>query len=203
MGGVTGTKDVTFRIANSNSINTPTNQINMTGNKDFKVTIPAMAYNGKTQRAKVKVTYNGKTLVEGADKDYTVTYHDRKAVGSYMQYITGVGAYKGTIAKTLRIIPQSAKITSYKVGNKSIKLKWKKLSKSTVSFYKIYYKKTSSKKYSSVKVSYKSSSKTLKKLARGKKYNIYIKVFKNVNTSVGYNQLESSKSKTVKSKKVK
>ena len=71
--------------------------------------IEALTYNSEAQTPAPVVTFNGMTLVEGDDKDYTVAYSDNTDAGTATVTITGHGNYSGTATKTFVI--EAAELT--------------------------------------------------------------------------------------------
>ena len=61
----------------------------------------------------VKVTYNGKTLIN--NKDYKLTLKKSKAIGIYKATIKGLGDYSGTVKVNYTIHPSKVKVKSIKV----------------------------------------------------------------------------------------
>lgn len=55
-----------------------------------------VTYDGNPKEPKLTVTYGGKTLKQGADKDYTVVYNNNIEAGKATAVITGKGNYTGT-----------------------------------------------------------------------------------------------------------
>lgn len=94
-------------------------------------------YTGKTITPKVKLTCQGKTLVQGTD--YTVVYKNNKNTGLAEATVTGTGAYTGTRTITFKIVPKKAMLKSVKAaGKQAVQVKLKK-SAGKVSGYQITY----------------------------------------------------------------
>ena len=126
--------------------------------------------------------------------------------------ITGTGTVKLTIkaaattnykaaSKTVTLTVTPKKVTSVKVkaGTKSMKVSWKKDTKATG--YQITYaqnkKFTKSKKNVTVK-SYKTTSKTIKKLKKGKTYYVKVRAYKTVSGKKLYGSYSAVKSVKIK-----
>lgn len=73
-------------------------------------------------------------------------------------------------AGTTKAKPATASIKKIKVAKKSLKVSWKKVRKASA--YKLYYKQASSAKWKSVQT--RKTSKTIRKLKRGKSYQLYV-----------------------------
>ncbi len=65
--------------------------------------IPDQSYTGNEIAPVLTIKYNNVTLMEGADKDYTVTYSNNTNAGEATATITFLGNYSGTITKTFKI----------------------------------------------------------------------------------------------------
>lgn len=139
------------------------------------------AYKGKAWEPKVTVKLDGKTLKKGTD--YRVSYENNIKAGEATLKIKGVRKYKGTITKTFKIVPAKvAKLKARALKAKTIRVSWKK--DKQADGYQIQYagnaKFTKGKK--SVPVAKRSAaSKKIAKLARGKRYFVRIRAYKNIN----------------------
>lgn len=93
-------------------------------------------YTGYTIDPAVKVTLNGKKLVEGID--YSVWYSNNIKCGTATIEIRGIRKYDGSITKTFKIVPTRVTIVKkdIKKSAKSIKLVWKQ--KKNASKYYVY-----------------------------------------------------------------
>ena len=157
------------------------------------------AYTGKAIKPAPVVKLGGKTLKKGVD--YTVSYKNNTKVGKATVTIKGKGNYTGTVTKTFKINPKAtsvSKLTSPKT--KQLKAKYKKVS--GVTGYQVTYS-TSSKftksktKTVTVKGAAKTS-KTIKKLTKGKKYYVKVRSYKTVGGTKYYSAYSKVKSIKVK-----
>ena len=137
------------------------------------------SYKGKKIKTRVKITYNGTTLVE--KKDYSLSYKNNKNIGKAIVIIKGEGNYYGKVKKTFKIVPKSTTIKSAKIKNQKITLKWKKVK--SAQGYKIYT--GNGKVYKTIKNN-KTTSYTTKKLSTGKTYTFYIKAYAKVKNKKYY-----------------
>jgi hypothetical protein len=167
--------------------------------KSFQITVPDATFTGVAKASTVTVTYNGKTLVKG--KDYTVTYKNNKAIGKATAIIQGIGKYSGTKTVTFKIVPKKTSITKVTVGAKQFKVTWKAVpAAQKITKYQVRYKVKGAKGWSSSKtVSAKVKSLTVKKLTKGKTYQIQVRSYKTVKGARYY----SAWSKTKTSGKIK
>ena len=161
--------------------------------------ITAKTYTGKALKPAPVVKVNGKKLKSGTD--YTVTYKNNTKVGKATVTIKGKGNYTGTVTKTFKINLKAtsvSKLTSPKT--KQLKAKYKKVS--GVTGYQVTYS-TSSKftksktKTVTVKGAAKTS-KTIKKLTKGKKYYVKVRSYKTVGKIKYYSAYSKVKSIKVK-----
>ncbi|MBQ9060460.1 MAG: hypothetical protein IJ128_04905 [Firmicutes bacterium] len=163
----------------------------------------AFTYTGKVIKPQIR-TIGESTLK--ADTDYTATWPDAKAVGSYAVTITGTGHYTGTSQATYQINPKGTTLKKAKAAKKAATIKWKKqaakMTKSRISGYQIQLatnsKFTKNKKTVKVK-GCKKVSKKVTKLKGGKKYYVKIRTYMTTGGKTYYSPW--SKAKTVKIKK--
>lgn len=90
--------------------------------------ISAKTYNGKKQKPDVTVTLDGKVLEEG--EDFSVSYKNNTSAGKATVKVSGIGNYKGSVAKTFTINRAGQKIT-VKGTSKTYKVKTLKAKKAT------------------------------------------------------------------------
>lgn len=126
-----------------------------------------------------------------------------KAIGEYTIKVTMRGNYSGSLSATFTVKPQSTNISKLtKPATKQIKVKWNKAASCTG--YQIQY--STSSKFSNSKIvtvgSSKTTSKTIKKLSKNKKYYVRIRTYKNVKISGKTKKIYSSWSsaKSIKTK---
>lgn len=185
---------------NNNSSDTNSDQtpkVNPTVQK-VVLTQTSYIYDGKVKNPAVKIfDSNGKQL---SSKDYTISKASgRKNVGKYKYTITFKNGYAGKKILYFTINPKPTKLTSLKKGSKKMKLKWKKVS-SQASGYQIRYSTKSSMsgaKTVTVK-KYKTSSKTISRLKKKKKYYVQIRTYKTVGKEKYYSDWSARKSVVTK-----
>jgi len=73
--------------------------------------IQDQSYTGNKIEPTLTIKYNNVTLMEGADKDYTVTYSNNTNAGEATATITFLGNYSGTITKTFKITEAEETVT--------------------------------------------------------------------------------------------
>lgn len=124
-GETTLTKDTDYTVVYSNNTNvgTASAEVTFTGNysggpftKTFTIdpkNISAAVLGGLNttynpgSRPVPTVTLDGKTLVEGNDKDYTLSYDETTTPGSLIITVTGRGNYTGTLEETRPVLATS------------------------------------------------------------------------------------------------
>lgn len=185
---------------NNNSLDTNSDQTPKVNPSVQKVVLTQTSYiyDGKVKNPAVKIfDSNGKQL---SFKDYTISKASgRKNVGKYKYTITFKNGYTGKKTLYFTINPKSTKLTSLKKGSKKMKLKWKKVS-SQASGYQIRYSTKSSMsgaKTVTVK-KYKTSSKTISRLKKKKKYYVQIRTYKTVGKEKYYSNWSARKSVVTK-----
>ncbi len=178
-----------------------------TASKQFKITPVSLAkaavsglsnktYTGKALTQTPVVKLGSKTLKSGTD--YTVSYKNNKNVGTATVTITGKGNYNGTVKATFKICPKKTavkKLTSPKT--KQLKVTYGKVA--GVTGYQITYS-TSSKftKKTTKSVNAAGTSKTIKKLTKGKTYYVKVRTYKTVSGTKYYSGYTAVKKIKVK-----
>ena len=162
-----------------------------------KLTKTSYTYSGKAITPKETVIAGTETLTKGTD--YEVGYSTtRKTVGTHNVKATLKGNYKGTKTVSFKILPKKAAVSKATPGKKKVTVKLKtKVSTTGGNTYQIAYKVkgTSKWKYTTTTA----QSKTIKKLKKGKKYQIKARAYKTVNKVKYY----GAWSTTITTKKVK
>lgn len=180
-------------------INSPTiNYIKPTSNSRVVLSSTKYVYDGKVKKPSVTVKNNKNQKVN--PYYYTVSYpKGMKNVGSYTIKITFRNGYKGTFSVKYTIVPKGTSISSIKAKSKAFYVKWKKQSSQTTG-YQIQY--STSSKFSGAKtvsVSKNSTtSSTVKKLSKKKKYYVRVRTYKKVGKAYYYSSW--SKAVSVKTK---
>ena len=166
--------------------------------KKVKLSKKSFKYNKKVQRPAIIIKDgNGKTVNKS---NYTITYSNKnsKKVGEYTVKIKFKGKYKGTKKLTYQIKPKTVSIKRITSGNKKLTVKWNKNTTQTTG-YQIQYAIDSTfySDENKIKIgSNKTTSKTIKKLKKNKKYYVRIRTYK----KVGGKKIYSSWSKVLKVK---
>jgi GH25 family lysozyme M1 (1,4-beta-N-acetylmuramidase) len=150
--------------------------------------IPNQTFTGKKICPEVTVTDGETTLVKGTD--YKVTYTDNTAKGTASIQIKGKGYYTGTAQISFQIVAKeklaAPVVSSISSENKTVTLKWKKVSKA--SGYEIYRATKKNGEYELKKKVQKNSKVSYqdKKLTKGKKYYYKIRAYRIVNGKKQY-----------------
>ena len=166
--------------------------------KKVKLSKKSFKYNKKVQRTTIIIKDgNGKAVKKS---NYTITYSNKnsKKVGEYTVKIKFKGKYKGTKKLTYQIKPKGVSLKKITSGNKKLTVKWNKNTTQTTG-YQIQYAIDSTfySDENKIKIgSNKTTSKTIKKLKKNKKYYVRIRTYK----KVGGKKIYSSWSKTLKVK---
>lgn len=153
-------------------------------------------YNSKGINADLTVTNSlGEVLVN--DTDYVVSFTGADKCGKATVTITGIGNYTESITNDISIIPAKAKLSAVKSKKtKSLKASWKK-SKGAVTGYEVQValnkKFTKSAKTYTIKKA-KTTSKTIKKLKKKKKYYVRVRAFKTIDNQKKYGAWSAVKS---------
>ena len=162
-----------------------------------KLSKSKFAYTGKKIKPEVTVVCMGKTLVKG--KDYTLSFAANKAVGKATVTVTGAGSYAGTVSKSFTINPKATKIKKLAAYKKTVKATWAKRAAQASGYQLCYSSSKSMKSAKTVTVkNAKVTSKTIKKLASGKRCYIKVRVFKTQGNAKFYSAWSKVKSVVVK-----
>jgi len=166
-------------------------------NATLETTISNKVWTGKLITPNPALKYNGKALVK--DTDYTASYKANKSIGKATITIKGIGKYTGAKTVTFKIIPKKSSVKKLTPKKKSLIVTWNKVSAAQkVTKYQIRYR-ISGKAWKTKTVAAKTKSVTIKKLKKGKKYQVQVRSYKTVSGKKYY----SAWSKIKTSKKVK
>lgn len=157
----------------------------------------AYTYDGNYKKPTVKiVNKNGKTV---STYFYSVKYSLNKNVGTAKAVITFKNGYSGTVTKTFTIKPKGTSISAASGVKSGFKVSWKKQAVQTTG-YQIQY--STSSKFSGAKLitvsGTGSTSKTVSKLSKKKKYYVRIRTYKTVNGKKYYSSWSGAKAVTTK-----
>ena len=155
-------------------------------------------YTGKELKQSIVVKDKDVILKEGTD--YDVSYKDNKKVGTATVEIKGKGNYTGKISKTFKINPKGTSLSKLKKGKKQFKATWKK-QKTQTTGYQIEYSTNKKFKSGNKKVTIKknkTTSTTVKKLKKNKKYYVRIRTYKTVKGTKYYSGWSKVKNVKVK-----
>ena len=132
-GTFTGTKVLTFKIAEASL-------------SSAEVTVSDKTYNGDELMPEVEVSLNGEILEQ--DEDYEVEYRNNVKPGKATVVIKGCGEYSGSTKEYFVIKPKKMVWKSARADGNAAVLSWKK--DSYVSGYELYRSKKKSSGYSRV-----------------------------------------------------
>lgn len=177
-----------------------------TGTKKVAFKIQPIKVDPKASLAKTMYVYNGKyqkpvpkvsgSYVNGTD--YTIIYRNNKKVGKATATVKMKGNYTGSTSVTFTIKPKKAVISKAVPEKKQVKVTMKtKVSATGGSTYQIKYRVKGASKWKTTATT--ARTKTIKKLKKGKRYQIKVRAYKKVNGTTYYGVW--SKVKTVTTKK--
>ena len=225
-GGTTLTNGKDYEVAYANNINAGTARVTVTGKGNYTGTVTmnvvikkaasvitashiTKATSAKAQKASIgakvkggaKLTYKSNNKYVTVDKKGQVTIA-KKFVGQATITITAAATKNynaGTKKVTVTVNPASTKLSSVKnSASKSMKVAWKK--NAAVTGYQVQYataKNFKSAKTVAVKKA-KTTSTTVKKLTKGKKYYVRIRTYQKVGGKTYYSAWSASKNVTIK-----
>ncbi|MFR7984030.1 MAG: fibronectin type III domain-containing protein [Clostridia bacterium] len=159
----------------------------------------ASAYTGKRKKPNVKVVLGAKTLKNGTD--YKVTYSNNLRPGRATITVTGIGNYTDTKKAYFNISPKKASMKKTKVKkNRRLTVTWKRQTMATGYQVVAGTNRATTKNRKVINVTRnKTTSKTFKKLKRGKRYYVKVRAYKKINGKKVY----GAYSKVKKSVKIK
>lgn len=165
-----------------------------------KLSKTSYTYDGKEKKPGVTVSdWLGEPI---SKSEYTVSYpKSAKNVGKYTVTIKFKNHYAGTEKRTFTINPKGtslSKVTSPKKAQ--LKVTWKKQATQTTG-YQVQYSTDKNFKKGNKTVTVKgakTTSKTISKLTKGKKYYVRVRTYKTVNKTNFYSGWSKSSSVTVK-----
>lgn len=121
------------------------------GSKNVTLSKSKYEYDGKIKTPSVIVKNNsGKCLAKGRDYD-VYAQKGRRNVGIYRCKVVFKGNYKGSVTKTITIVPARTKITGIANKNNGIKIAWGQRSASNATGY-IVYRSVNGGAYKKIKV---------------------------------------------------
>lgn len=151
-------------------------------------------FEGEAPESEVEVEVYGVVLEEKVD--YTLALEDMDKPGIGKITVTGIGAYQGTVIKSIRILPEQVKLSSAKAKKgKKVAVKWKKTTGATGYEVSIALNKkfTKGKKVKNTKA----ATYTFKKLSK-KKYYVRVRAYVSADGEKVYGEYSTVKSVKVK-----
>jgi hypothetical protein len=141
-----------------------------------------VSWTGRQITPKVKVELGGRALTEGMD--YTVSYGANKNIGRGSVTVSGSGDYAGAKTAEFKILPQKVKLSKIKAAKGQLKITWKKAKAAQkLTGYQIRYRASQGKswgKWKTKTVTVGKKALTIKRLAKGKKYQVQIRAYKKI-----------------------
>ena len=225
-GGTTLTNGKDYEVAYANNINAGTAKVTVTGKGNYTGTVTVNVVikkaasviiashitkvtSAKAQKASIgakvkggaKLTYKSNNKYVTVDKKGQVTIA-KKFVGQATITITAAATKNynaGTKKVTVTVNPASTKLSSVKnSASKSMKVAWKK--NAAVTGYQVQYSTASNFKGAKAVTVKKAAttSTTVKKLTKGKKYYVRVRTYKQVGNKNYYSAWSASKNVTIK-----
>lgn len=160
-------------------------------------TIKDQAYTGKGIKPDVSATLY-ETYKLKKNVDYTLSYKNNIKVGEATVVVTGSGNFEGHREISFRILPKTVKISSLKVKDGNLTLKWKKGKE--INGYEINYSlKKDFLEYEAVAVRKSDKTQTvIKNLSKNKTYYFRIRTYKKTKNRWYYSEWSPVKSIKIK-----
>ncbi len=89
----------------------------------IKLSASSFIYSGKAVKPTVKVSVDGRTLVQ--NRDYTLSYANNTKAGTGSVTVTGRGSYGGSVVKTFQIYLKKPEVSRLENTASGIKVTWK------------------------------------------------------------------------------
>jgi hypothetical protein len=140
----------------------------------------AAVWSGKQIKPAVAVKVDGKTL---SPSEYTIGYGTNKDIGKGSVTIKANStAYKGSKTAVFTINPKTVSFKKLVTGKRLINATWNKVaSAQKITGYKLQYRAKGTSKWSSAKsINAKNAKYTIKKLKKGKKYEVRLCAYKKI-----------------------
>lgn len=139
------------------------------------------------------MTLNGIKLYEGVDYA-TGAVAANRSIGIGSVTIVGKGDYTGTRALRFKILPTKTSVSKVKAGKRSVAVSYKRVSSAqAVSRYQVSYRVKGTSTWSITTVSAAKSAVTIKRLKKGKVYEVRVRSFKTVSGANYYSAWSASK----------
>jgi hypothetical protein len=164
--------------------------------------IGGKTYTGKALTPDVKLTYNGKTLKKGTD--YTLAYRDNIAAGRASVTIAGKGNYAGTKTVYFKINPAKHRVKKLTPGKGQLTVSFAKpVAAQKATGIELRYRVKGTSKWKTVSVSAKKSSYVIKKLKKGRQYQVQTRVVRKITSGGAKGSYYGAWSAAVTSKAIK
>ena len=152
--------------------------------------IKTQTYTGKYLKPVITIKDGNTKLVNNVD--YKATYKNNRYPGKASVKITGIGYYNDDLSLSFIIRPAKITISSLSSKSKSLTIKWKK--HPGITAYRIGYRRKGTSKYKYVTCKSSTTKKTITKLKKGKKYQIRIRAYKQIDGKKYYGAYSKLKS---------
>jgi hypothetical protein len=133
---------------------------------------------GAKSAAALKIVLDGETLTSGAD--YSAKVSGTSKVGLGKVVVTGKGRYSAKVTASVLVNPVKTKVTKATAGKGKVTVKWKKIAKSQVTKYQVAYRVKGDKSWKTKTVKASASSLAVKKLKKGKAYQVRVRAYKKI-----------------------
>ncbi|MDR2163665.1 MAG: fibronectin type III domain-containing protein [Clostridiales Family XIII bacterium] len=138
-------------------------------------------YTGRSIEPEVKLTYNGVTLKKGTD--YSLAYRDNRIPGKATITVTGKGNYTGVKTLYFKISPAKQKAPTLAPGAGKLTVKFKRPSSAQkATGFELRYRAKDEIKWKKMILSVKKSKYSIKKLKKGKRYQVQMRIVRKIKT---------------------
>jgi hypothetical protein len=184
-GNLTGAKTLAFNIVKNAEAQTAPADMTAAAPIDISAAIitpvKTRTYTGKALKPAVNLSYNGAALKNGGD--YSIGYANNTIPGKAEIVVTGAGNYAGTKTVYFTIKPSKAKVKKLTAGKKKLTVTFQKPAKAQkATGLQLRYRLKGKAKWKTATVSVKKSNYVIKKLKKGKKYQVQMRIVRTVKT---------------------
>ncbi|MDR0874648.1 MAG: Ig-like domain-containing protein [Clostridiales Family XIII bacterium] len=199
-GGTTLAAGKDFTIGWTSNVNAGTAKVTITGKGNYSGTKTATFIIARANIAKLSFAdisdkeWTGKKLapvpaVKHGDlklkngTHFTVTHGANKNIGKGTLTIKAKSAnYTGSVTRTFKIVPKAVAVSKAAPGKKQITVTWKKTDDTQkITKYEVRYRVKGAAEWKTATASAGSASLTIKKLSKGKVYQVQLRSYKTVN----------------------
>jgi len=145
-----------------------------------RVKIPNQEWTGKKIKP-TSFTYNGKSFSVKANTTAQRSYGKNKSIGEGTVKLMGKGNFKGKKTLSFKIVPKKNSVSKITTGTKQMTVRWKRVSAvQNITKYQVRYRVKGKTKWTTRTYDASDSSAKIKKLKKGRQYEVKVRSYKTV-----------------------